>query len=102
MTPFQWGPSPPEPESYSATSTGTPAPLSPDVAELVRRVRNYCNYAGVPTDNNARKLADACERLADAARLVLDWYDRDGSVGGACDPMEALRAALNPRTEGKR
>ena len=39
MTPFQWGPSPPEPESYSATSTGTPAPLSPDVAELVRRVR---------------------------------------------------------------
>lgn len=46
MTPIQWGPSPPEPNSYSATSTGTPAPLSPDVAELASmsgaRLRAAC------------------------------------------------------------
>lgn len=67
MTPIQWGPSPPEPESYSATSTGTPAPLSPDVAELVRRVRqvDYAEDAGgYLLKDEVNQLADACERLA--------------------------------------
>lgn len=33
-------------------------------------------------------------KLLEAAKAVLDWYDRDGSVGGACDPMEALYEAI--------
>ena len=32
--------------------------------------------------------------LLEACEAVLAWYDRDGSVGGACDQMEAMRAAL--------
>lgn len=33
-------------------------------------------------------------KLVEAAKAVLDWYDRDGSVGGACDPMEQLTEAI--------
>jgi hypothetical protein len=31
-----------------------------------------------------------------AAQAVLDWYDRDGSVGGASEAIEALRDAVTP------
>lgn len=34
--------------------------------------------------------------LMEAGSKVIEWYDRDGSVGGACDPMEDLRAAIAP------
>ncbi len=32
--------------------------------------------------------------LREAANAVLEWFDRDGSVGGLADPMAGLRAAL--------
>ena len=42
--------------------------------------------------------ADAAEAnlaaVRGAAQAVLNWYDKDGSVGGACDPMEGLRDAI--------
>ena len=76
--------------------------MTGNVAELVRRVRECRDPANVHLHVHAQELADTCERLADAARRALDWYDRDGSVGGACDPMEALRAALQAHIEEKR
>lgn len=42
---------------------------------------------------NARLIAAAPQLLA-ACEAVMDWYDRDGSVGGAVDPMEQLSAAI--------
>ncbi len=35
-----------------------------------------------------------CERVRQKAIGVLEWYHRDGSVGGACDPMEQLREVV--------
>jgi hypothetical protein len=32
--------------------------------------------------------------IAKAAKAVADWYDRDGSAGGAADPFEHLDALL--------
>lgn len=37
--------------------------------------------------------ADRIEMLQEKAIEVLEWYFRDGSVGGACDPMHALKDA---------
>ena len=41
----------------------------------------------VERDEKIAQLLAACE-------AVMDWYDRDGSVGGAVDPMEQLSAAI--------
>lgn len=30
-----------------------------------------------------------------AARVVMDWYERDGSVGGAVEPFRELKRALD-------
>lgn len=38
--------------------------------------------------------AEALKDVRVKAEAVMDWYARDGSVGGAVDPMHALRAAL--------
>ena len=45
------------------------------------------------------KLERENAKLREACETVLAWYDRDGSVGGACDPMEALRAAIAGNAE---
>jgi hypothetical protein len=62
-----------------------------------------------------RSIAVACDPLADiadyiervegqrdellaACQALLDWYDRDGSVGGIVDPIEDVRAAVNKAT----
>jgi hypothetical protein len=37
--------------------------------------------------------------IRDAAIAVLEWYFRDGSVGGAEDPMYALMAAVGVTEE---
>lgn len=83
MTPFQWGPSPPEPESYSATSTGTPAPLSPDVAELVRRVRqvDYAEDAGgyLLMDALRNNAAAFARRLAEQDAIIAELQRRQRS-----------------------
>jgi len=42
--------------------------------------------------------AKRAEAIEVAAREVNEWYTRDGSVGGAFDPFEALAAALSPQT----
>lgn len=34
------------------------------------------------------------QAVAEAAHAVLQWYERDGSVGGAVEPFEALKAAM--------
>lgn len=34
------------------------------------------------------------DRLRAACEEVIEWYDRDGSVGGLVDPIDSLRAAL--------
>jgi len=54
------------------------------------------NYERIQKEN--RQLRSENERLRNACQAALDWYDWDGSVGGACDPMEELRSAIN--TEG--
>jgi hypothetical protein len=47
-----------------------------------------------------RKDAEADNKLIrDKAIAVLEWYHRDGSVGGACDPMEELQQALGVTDE---
>lgn len=40
-----------------------------------------------------------CERVRQKAIGVLEWYHRDGSVGGACDPMEQLREVVGVTEE---
>ncbi len=42
---------------------------------------------------NARLMAAAPD-LLETASSVLDWYDLDGSVGGAADVIESLRQAV--------
>lgn len=42
---------------------------------------------------------DYCERVRQKAIGVLEWYHRDGSVGGACDPMEELREVVGVTEE---
>lgn len=37
---------------------------------------------------------DDSKNLSEAAKQVIDWYDRDGSVGGASEAVEALRDAM--------
>lgn len=64
-------------------------------AGLRIQVSDLTGHANVLTAKVAALEAENA-RMAFASRAVLDWYDRDGSVGGACDPMEDLRAALKP------
>lgn len=44
-------------------------------------------------DNSASTTSNE-PSLIEAAKQVLDWYDRDGSVGGASEAVEALRDAM--------
>lgn len=39
-------------------------------------------------------LTKSNKELLEAAEEVVAWYIRDGSVGGACDPMDRLEAAI--------
>ena len=34
------------------------------------------------------------QAVTEAAQAVLEWYERDGSVGGAVEPFDALKAAM--------
>ena len=43
--------------------------------------------------------ADRIERLQEKSIDVLEWYFRDGSVGGACDPMHELKDAVGVTEE---
>ena len=55
-----------------------------------------------PLKQRIAKLIRENAKLREACEAVLAWYDRDGSVGGACDPMEALRAAIDAAMKGER
>lgn len=46
-------------------------------------------------EQRIRDLEAENERLRISAKAVVEWYNRDGSVGGAVDPMELLEEALN-------
>ena len=47
-----------------------------------------------------RKDAEADNKIIrEKATAVLEWYHRDGSVGGACNPMEELQQALGVTDE---
>ena len=48
-------------------------------------------------ENENVKLRTEAERLRTVLRSLYEWYDRDGSVGGASQVFEDNRAAL----EGK-
>ena len=52
----------------------------------------------VVSQRYAAQLQAKLAAVREAGQGVLDWYDRDGSVGGACDPMEGLRAACKAAT----
>ena len=57
----------------------------------------------IPPEISAMLLpSPAPQDLRSAAEKVIEWYDRDGSVGGLGDPIDALRAALSaslPRSQ---
>lgn len=40
-----------------------------------------------------------CDLMRSKAIGVLEWYYRDGSVGGACDPIEELREVVGVTEE---
>ena len=40
-----------------------------------------------------------CNSIRSKAIDVLEWYHRDGSVGGACEPMDELRVAVGVTEE---
>jgi hypothetical protein len=44
-------------------------------------------------------IGEYCDLIRSKAIDVLEWYYRDGSVGGACDPMEALREVIGVTEE---
>lgn len=49
----------------------------------------------IVTDKWNTRVVDAeNERLRDAIRGVLEWHDRDGSVGGLVDPIDKCRKAM--------
>lgn len=97
MTPFQWGPSPPEPESYSATSTGTPAPLSPDVAELVRRVRELDR-----SETELLKRAEYAEEWCDKFASLAGGVECIGEHSNLNNPWENAYDILRPHAEYER
>ena len=41
------------------------------------------------------------KELVEAGLALVTWYDRDGSVGGLCDPIEDMRAILAKHEGGK-
>ena len=46
-----------------------------------------------------RDIEAAIAALKTALLALYEWYDRDGSVGGASDVFENNRAALAPRKD---
>lgn len=55
---------------------------------------------GLILHDDTVKLLLAAPQLLAACEAVLNWYERDGSVGGAVDPMETLAAAIKAAREG--
>lgn len=63
-------------------------------ASVIRAMVEYARehdaaYIYKPNDDDSKNLTEA-------AKQVIDWYDRDGSVGGSSAAIDALRDA----TEG--
>src|SRR5690606_27112875 len=93
-----------------APLTGGPSPHPPPwrlamSSELVTLLRQQSKIGPINVPRAAmREAAARLEALeadkarlrvvTEAARVVLEWYERDGSVGGAVEPFEALKAAL--------
>lgn len=88
----------------------TPTISRPMQVASGHRMHAYCKSCGSMSGTgantneaieiwNRRATPPDAVTLRDAAQAVLDWYDRDGSVGGAVDPIEALRAALSGKGE---
>jgi hypothetical protein len=48
----------------------------------------------------ATELADEADRLRSALTAIYEWYDRDGSVGGASSVFEENRPALSQADRG--
>lgn len=54
---------------------------------------------GTDIDSVCEDIAEAYTKLRAKAVEVLEWYYRDGSVGGAGEPMEALQEEVDVSTE---
>lgn len=54
----------------------------------------YCGDCFVKVIEACETTRPAEQAVTEAARSVLEWYERDGSVGGAVEPFEALKAAM--------
>jgi hypothetical protein len=44
--------------------------------------------------SQAANVIDDFEKLREKSIAVIEWYYRDGSVGGAVDPMDELRQSV--------
>jgi hypothetical protein len=67
------------------------------MSELVERMRKEIvqdNFVGLLDE-----AADRIEQLEAALRSLYEWYDRDGSVGGASDVFEDNRVALGQKAD---
>ena len=90
----------------SAVVIGTEGEANVEKDRLAEKYlsENYVNYTSmlywhvktVPIVGD--EVHAAAPELLDAAQSIMEWYDRDGSVGGIQDPMDSLRAAIGKAT----
>ena len=61
-----------------------------------RRMAKIARGEPVPesTEQKIVRLTAEVKEVVEAGLALVTWYDRDGSVGGLCDPIEDMRAIL--------
>ena len=69
-----------------------------EISSFVGALCDVRKYYSCPEEANAlSEVAGEIERLRSGLQLVLDWYDRDGSVGGCSNLIDDIRPLLEPR-----
>lgn len=64
------------------------------IEELRVQLRKAHKDYGCEIRDPCGTIWEYCDSMRSKAIDVLEWYHRDGSVGGACDPMESLREVV--------
>jgi hypothetical protein len=69
------------------------------IEQLEAKLRQAHKDYGCEIRDPCGTIWEYCDLMRSKAIDVLEWYHRDGSVGGACDPMEALREVVGVTEE---
>lgn len=69
------------------------------IEQLEAKLRQAHKDYGCEIRDPCGTIWEYCNLMRSKAIGVLEWYHRDGSVGGACDPMEDLREVVGVTEE---